>query len=241
MTLGILVSIAGLASVLMFAPFLQVSVLRVEGADRVSKEQVESRTRELLGRRYGFLQTRSILFARTHAIAATLLKEFSEIETIAVSRDFPHALVLGIRERLPVLLACNATTCMASDAKGVAFPRKETDTMPKVILPATALTAGNSILSPELISFLIKTGDALKSDADTHIGAASFTVREEERVEVDTREGWTIIMSPTSDVAWQFAKLKAVLAKQISPSKRPRLEYIDLRFGDRAFMKYKTR
>lgn len=238
--LGVLASTAGLASVLAFAPFFQISSIDIQGAERAPRDQIESRTRTLSEKSYGFLRTRSIALVSTRAIAKTLLEEFPEIETIAVSRDLPRSLALTIQERAPRLLVCEESACVVVDIKGIAFAQKETDNLPRVAMPQAELIQGTRVLSPDIVSFLLKTSDELKLDTDAHMPAVAFTMREEERIEVDTREGWAIVISPTADFSWQFSKLKAVLSKQISPAKRRRLEYIDLRFGDRAFIKYKT-
>lgn len=238
-TLGILLGTAGFLSVLLFAPLFRVSSLLVLGAERVEKERVEARAQELAGRSWGLIKTRAIFLVPTRAMETTLLKEFSEIEAITVSRDFPRTVVLTIQERVPKLLVCGETACVAVDEKGIGFAPQTTDNLPKVIVPVTELTKGSGILSANLVSFFLQTVQELQSGADERVSVELFRVKEEERVEVDTREGWTIVVSPTSDFAWQFAKLKAVLGKQISPAKRARLEYIDLRFGDRAFIKYR--
>jgi hypothetical protein len=59
-----------------------------------------------------------------------------------------------------------------------------------------------------------------------------------ERLNIKTFEGWLIYFNPKEDLDWQTQKLDLVLEKQIPLEKREELEYIELRFGNQAFIKY---
>ena len=50
-------------------------------------------------------------------------------------------------------------------------------------------------------------------------------------------EGWEIYFTQEEDRSWQETKLREVLEKQIPPEKRSRLQYIDVRFGNQAYVK----
>ncbi|MBI2452767.1 MAG: hypothetical protein HYV55_00870 [Parcubacteria group bacterium] len=50
-------------------------------------------------------------------------------------------------------------------------------------------------------------------------------------------EGWEIYFTHEEDRSWQETKLKEVLEKQIPQEKRSRLQYIDVRFGNQAYIK----
>ena len=50
-------------------------------------------------------------------------------------------------------------------------------------------------------------------------------------------EGWEIYFTQEEDRSWQETKLREVLEKQIPQEKRSRLQYIDVRFGNQAYVK----
>jgi len=73
---------------------------------------------------------------------------------------------------------------------------------------------------------------------DEAIRIVLYNVVSGTRVNVKTSGHWEIYINPKESVEWQVEKLRAVFEKNISPERRGELEYIDLRFGDQAFIKY---
>jgi len=61
----------------------------------------------------------------------------------------------------------------------------------------------------------------------------------QDRINVQTEQGWKIYFNPQEDISWQITKLSSVLEKEIPPEDRENLEYIELRFGNLAPFKYK--
>ena len=59
------------------------------------------------------------------------------------------------------------------------------------------------------------------------------------KVIVRFSEGWDSYIDPREDMTWQKTKLVEVLEKQIPLEKRTNVEYIDVRFGDQAYFKYR--
>ena len=70
------------------------------------------------------------------------------------------------------------------------------------------------------------------------IPIAELFLISEERINIQTSDGWTVYFNPKGDISWQITELSLVLAKQIPPEKRGELDYIDLRFS-RIYFKYK--
>jgi hypothetical protein len=61
----------------------------------------------------------------------------------------------------------------------------------------------------------------------------------EEELHFQTQDNWEIFINPQKDIDWQLTKLKEALEEAIPKEKVKNLEYIDLRFGNFAFPKYK--
>ena len=66
----------------------------------------------------------------------------------------------------------------------------------------------------------------------------AFTIGERGEIQGITKEGWNILLDIKEDMGWQQIKLQIVLEQKIPLEKRGELEYIDLRFGDQAYIKY---
>ena len=84
-------------------------------------------------------------------------------------------------------------------------------------------------MEKELLSKILEINTELKN---LEILAKEVLIVSDDRLNVETQEDWEIYFNPKKDLNWQLTKLKAVLEENYLPK-----EYIDLRFGDRAFVK----
>ena len=66
----------------------------------------------------------------------------------------------------------------------------------------------------------------------------AFEIGERGEVQGVTKEGWRILLDLKENMEWQQTKLQLVLEQKIPLEKRGELQYIDLRFGDQAYIKY---
>jgi len=70
------------------------------------------------------------------------------------------------------------------------------------------------------------------------INVAKIILKDEGIYEVYSKEGWYILLNAKNEPNPSFNNLKLVLDTQIK-EKRPKLEYIDFRFGKKVFFKFK--
>jgi hypothetical protein len=67
----------------------------------------------------------------------------------------------------------------------------------------------------------------------------NFLLFSEDKLIIKTAEGWEIYFTLQKDSDWQIAKLNAVLEEVVTAERRGDLEYIEVRFSNRVFPKYK--
>ena len=101
---------------------------------------------------------------------------------------------------------------------------------------------GEQVLAQELLSNILlfqKQMDAAALFQEVGLRVSGITVFSEDRANARISEGWEIYLNPADNIDWQTTKAKLVLDQEIPFAKRPLLEYIDLRFGDQAYIKYR--
>ncbi|MBI1971487.1 MAG: FtsQ-type POTRA domain-containing protein [Candidatus Wildermuthbacteria bacterium] len=213
-------AVAGISwYVVAFAPFAQIKEVQVRGAESVDPEKIAGFAWSVI--------PRSILLVNTQKLQEGIEKMFPEIDNAKIRRAFSRKLIVQVQERKKVAVWCtdeSVQNCFAIDRKGVAFRREN---------PSNELLVfSQDALEPALLSalFEFKEGSGLRLD--------SVSVLSGSQLRLTTSEGWNIFMNPEENIGWQLAKLKAVLEKKIPPEQRKNLEYIDLRFGDQAYIKY---
>ena len=58
-------------------------------------------------------------------------------------------------------------------------------------------------------------------------------------MQVKTNAGWHIYLKMNDDIKAQLENLDLTLKNSIAPDEQSKLEYIDLRFGEKVYYKYK--
>ena len=229
-----------------FAPFVQVKEVRVEGEGDINKAMVERIVKEEIADTIFGLENSSIIFVNTGKIAGILSRRFPAIESVSVKRVLPANIAVNITPREEIVSWCRfidgSGACVGVDRFGVAF--KGASSIDFYITGPADLTHvawGDGIVDPDLLSVLLnfqKEVDAWNVLKDEGVRVKELQIISQSQVIAVFSEEWKAYLNPVDDMAWQLTKLKLVLEQEIPKEQRPELEYIDLRFGDRAYVKY---
>lgn len=210
--------IGGISYFLFFSGFLQIEKITVSGVEKISEEDIKA-----------FIPGGNIFLVDTEEAEKDILNNFLQIGGVEIRRSFPDALNVSVTERMPSALWCEGKNCFSVDREGVIFEEAaslETDLV--------RIAGPKEMLDKEKISQILEIGNKMKDDLG--ITAAQAFIATEGRLNVETSEGWEIYFNLQGNLDWQITELGLVLEKQISPEKRKKLEYIDLRFS-RVFYK----
>ncbi len=186
----------------------------------------------------------NILFVPIGQIMHTFESSFPEIKRVMVSRNFfQRTITLQMIERKGVALFCQEQgLCVSLDEEGVAI-RKEDDRalLPLIMNSGTDPMLGDRVFDKSLLHTLLDFKKSIGNwifFQEQDIEVFSFIPETPEKMIVRFSEGWILLINPKEDMTWQKEKLTQVLEKQIPSEKRNLLEYIDVRFGDHAYVKY---
>lgn len=221
---------AGLAYGALFSPWVQLRGVEIAGVAPPLKEEVAlEASRFLKG---------SILFVNTKAVERALRAKFPQIEKARADRAlFGRTVRVTVQERTQVALACREHSCVALDRHGILFaPVQDTGEFLRIEGDSDfELVLGREFLDEALFSALFFMKDAAK---ELDVEFVSFEIVTKDRVSAASSEGWEVIFNPRADTQWQMTKLEAVMNQKLPQDKRKGVEYVDLRFGDQAYIKY---
>jgi len=102
-------------------------------------------------------------------------------------------------------------------------------------LNSNDIFTGESVVDRNVISAISKIEKNLKDNFQIDIKEA--LVSNPLRLDIKTNENWQIYFDLNSDTNLQIIKLNSLLKNEISQTSRASLQYIDLRFKDRAYYK----
>ncbi|MCH7828584.1 FtsQ-type POTRA domain-containing protein [Patescibacteria group bacterium] len=244
---GVLFFLTFLFYAVVFSSWLEIKEVQVEGAQEVKKEHILAALGEKLWWNWFGIPTNSILLFDGTGAGELLSYKFPLLRAVFVKRSFPQTIVVSVEERVQVgtwcvsLKAGEESLCFALDKEGIAF--KEVEAGEGYTLfsskEASQVALGKESLNLQLLSTLLDFREAFLSAGEPmHVILAAFEIGRAGQVEGVTQEGWKIRLDTEESMEWQQTKLQLVLEQKIPPEKRGELKYIDLRFGDQAYIKY---
>lgn len=222
-------------------PYWQVEKIEVGGLEVIDYQDIKTRVDEFLSRKILFLLPQSsFLLLDSRRLAAILQREFPRIESLLVKKIFPDSLVVFLKERELFGVFCN-DGCVYIDKQGFAYdfaPSSFGSLLVKIKSDAAEVHVGTTLLEQNLMDDFILLSAELEKAAGVRPVAYEFLSKVSSEIKVETSEGFKIFFKRSGNFNNSFGVLKTVLEQEIK-NKRPQLEYIDLRFGNKVFYKFK--
>ncbi|HCM37004.1 MAG TPA: hypothetical protein DIS53_03710 [Candidatus Wildermuthbacteria bacterium] len=243
-----------------FTPLFRIENIEIESNEKISTEDLRRVVEANLSRRVLFFSLNHFLLLDKEVAGAAIEQAFPEAESVAVEKRFPDGVLIRVQERQGIAVWCQQRTlqvqsedseeettrpirqCFALDEHGVIFEERESER--EVIFSAENGEAalGDIVVDPvtlERTRQFQKGVDAFPLFSQVGLRVLSMHIVSKERVHAKISEGWEIYMNPEEKVDWQIAKAKLVLEQEVPFQRRPFLEYLDLRFGDQVYIKYR--
>ncbi|MEK7649976.1 MAG: FtsQ-type POTRA domain-containing protein [Patescibacteria group bacterium] len=229
----------------LFSNRFHIVDVSLEGVARTSREDVDLYLAEWLGqKKWGIIPVRSYWLLSRSDLSQGLASAFPTIEHAEVVKEFPHALKVSVKEYAGwgVLCRTNADECFWIDRAGVAFEPAPAG-FSGIIVPKITDERDRTVvfreqqLSGEMMRLITFFNE--RAPQDPRIQSVEFTIaRTDETIRVKTRAGWEILMLEKTDPGYVWQNLETALAGEIKDD-ISRLEYVDLRFGNKIFYKFR--
>lgn len=229
-------------------PEWQIRAITITGLRVIPEGAVRENVADALaGTHLWVIPRSSIVFARERTIADALKKEFPPIRDLAVRKRFPNRLDIAVTERRLWAIFCNdlktatSSSCVAMDETGYAYadsPAPRGALILRVRSDGAAVPVGAFAVSEGIMDRLRRATEQMPASAGS--APLSFELSRDIRSEFRAimPEGYRVIFRRDDDLANALRVLKKVLDEEIQ-EKRARLDYIDLRFGNKVFYKMK--
>ena len=226
---------------------LRVDQVELHGLVQLRDAAVASAVREAVGgTTWGFVPRDHFFLVSGEAIEHRLRGEFPQIRKIDVNKRFPDRLIATIEERMLWGVYCvgelprvAARPCSYLDENGTAYEELayfEGWLLP-VIYGAAAPEIGAAAVSRATIEFFEQARQALADVGAYPLGLVLSTSTPTDGA-LRLAEGWQLLVVMDRPIPSWFDALETLLAAEIG-ARRQELEYIDLRFGNKVFYKYR--
>lgn len=239
----ILLFLAATVYLVCYSPLFALKQVKIEGLSRIPEDNLSALAWEQSQqKRNWFLGQDKVIFFDTNQLSVTLSEKFS-FESLRVYKRWPHTLVISAGERSLAFIWRNQQELSFSDGQGCLVREAavaETDLGNYPILESISdgthlderdcLRADDDYLQAALVLFE-KMRDYPDLLPERFLLEDTFNT-----MKVDLRNGPNILFNFKEDMDKQLNKL-AVIRQEKSIEEFQGLEYIDLRYGDRAYFK----
>ena len=231
---------------LFFTPQFDITTIRIEGTTALVTSEI---WRSALQQQLGHLRLYSIpernFFALSTSTLAQRLNTQLATQDIRVEKKFPHTVAVKISEKPRDTIWSSRNIYYALDGQGtvigqIAAPAASQHTVPVVFdLSGTEVTAHDQVMTPVALSFI--TNKAIQNEYLKTLHPQFFIVSKPMTpdIQLKTGEGWKILFDTTVSLEDQVHALELTMKNSVPPEKRASLEYVDLRFGERVYFKYR--
>ena len=233
-------------------PALQITEIHMSSVPSVDGAAARELAAAMLeGTRWGFLPNRFFLAVSEGMIASQLLNRFPRLDAVDVEVSFNHLEVI-LRERELFGVMCRgavqegsqnliaAPPCAYVDTKGIAYeeaPQSSGRLLLVIIRDEALPPVPSRVLDEHTLAVMTSI---LQRAGDQGIGISGFSLlaRVPSEIRARAKEGFIITLMKEDDMASAFQVIKTVLDKEIK-ERRDELDYIDARFGNKVFYKFK--
>lgn len=233
--------------VIFFSSIFAINKIIISGNNKITQEQILQISENNINKKifsFGNWQiiSKSVFLTNSQNIKQEILKTFPIIEDALVQKKLFKTLEIKIKERFAIAVFCknnenNFNDCYYLDNLGIIFEKSENANNNFILYNSNQdnLIIGNKVVEQNIIEIILKVQKTLKENYNIDIINALVTTPF--RLNIKTTENWQIYMATDADLNNQITKLNFLLKDEISPEARQKLQYIDLRFKDRAYYK----
>lgn len=226
--------------VLAYLPFLRINAVEVKGGGKKSG-MIQWLIRENLNKRtFLFLPSDNIFLIQKKNLGEEIKKNFPEIKEVNVKISaFSRKITAEIKERQIFAFICRDNNCFYLDDEGMLFSRAPLIAGNIVMEVAASSTVMQNVYLGQKISqesFGTISGLVKKFEEVFHEKPSKVILKNDNVFEFLLASGLRIIFDSEIDFQKIFRNLNIALQ---NIKEKEKLDYIDLRFGNKVYYKFK--
>jgi hypothetical protein len=244
-----LLFLATVVFVLFFSYHLSITSIKISGLEEMPEAPIQTAIEGYLdGKCFKWLDKNNLILINTKDLEKKILANFKRIESVRISRVFPHTLEVSVKERKLLLLVCSANVCYTLNETGDAYPAdnftKDELAKENLItlndLSNIVIAPGEKPLEPDFQTFVLGLASVVYDETGISLKNVYTTPnRMSGDLDVETDGNFKIYFNESVGLKKSVLMLHAVLNNEIGSDRQKDLEYIDLRLSNKVFYKFK--
>lgn len=226
-------------------PGWKITNIEVDGTEMVDPQEIKAKVEEsITGNLLFFLPRNSILLVSPENLSSLLRKEFARIGSATIKKQYPDKLKISVSERVLWGIICSQNqegNCMYIDTTGFGMesaPQSSGTLILKIKTDQGLLPENTQVLDPALVEQMKYIAENTQKIIASPVVEFALSTQTPDEFKVRVAEGFSLLFAREGGLENSFSVLKKVLESEVK-DKRPRLDYIDLRFGNKVFFKFR--
>lgn len=231
-----------IAYLLFYSSIFKINKIELVGFNKISANKI---SKDFLGTqlnsyRYLVLRQDNLLIFSKDELIKNIENDYN-LDNISINKEFPHKLLLTIQEKSPFLIYSSNNSKYYLDEYGVISSKitdnnNENESITIITNDANEETFPNEVIfSKNKISFILSIIEKLSKIDKINTTSYSIPNKISFQLNVNLEQGYSIYFDMNKNIDDQITKLRRVLYE--SESGETPIEYIDLRIGDRVYIK----
>ena len=240
------IAVAIFAGIVVFfrIPYLQVDKIEISGNVLVNSDDLISKIKtKIEGEYLGLFPKTNIFIIPKRNILAELPQEIKRIKNITLEKKYFNAIAVKIEERNNAAIFCEKENCVFVDENGFVFekaPYFSGAVFLKLVdqrMPEKTVEKyiGSNLIEESEFKKILEFAGLVSKIGN---GIAEMVLKKENIYEFYMKEEWKIILNGKNEPKSAYLNLITALDANIK-DKRTKLDYIDLRLGNKIYFKYK--
>ena len=222
---------------LLFYPKFQVKQVVVESERSVNEESVANFIITHAEKKSFPASSKSMFFFHNKKMEKKVLSGMPVMKDVTIEKIFPNTIKLAIKERERAGMWCrneNMRACYKIDEEGVAFQRTTQRKNDELVLikKEAFFSEGDNVFSQEQMNLFYQIKNNIE---EQNLSLDYIVFHSTINIDVFLKENWRIQLS-LEDIERGLENLDIVY-NNLTEEEMIGLEYINLRFGDRIFIK----
>jgi len=224
--------------VVFYSDLFKIKNINITGLDIISEGEIKPLIQQKLsGWRYLIMPADNMLFMDKDGITRDINAKF-RLKQLTVKKSW-RALNINLQEDVSYVIIFNNQKFYFADGDGIiqreiADNQKNnyTDRFPILNVSQPQINIGDHIISKKIIGYVLDLDKQLKT---VGIYPKGYESEGTDQVNMVSKDGWKAYFDTGSDIMASIDNLQLILKEKV-PDKN-KLNYIDLRFGNKVFMK----
>lgn len=243
----VLIFVAGGLVFLLRMPFFKISEIELSGFSYLTSGELENKIREELGGNYFFILPKNSFFLlNSAALETTIISSFPRVRHLVVNKKYPNKIMISLTERSVWGIICEKSTeetakhCVYVDTSG--FSLEEAPLTFGSLITKVAADFGvgpwRQLISSSTAHSMQNIRNTLLDKHNIEVIGYELSEKLPGEIRVLTSDGFKIFFLGKEPLEKSMQILGSLLEGEIK-EKKDMLDYIDLRFGNKVFYKYK--